>query len=242
MEDHAVDQISTTIDRNHVQFTESLWTPLDSYPAKPSTSMTTKKFLEADQEQREQRQAEQQRQEARRMARKKRPKPEDLQEAEQQHQELLRRNYQSKFADTLKSQEPTRTDIARKNREALQTYGKKVQSDNRTVLPLIPKQKPPVEEEPEWRPPPTAVDLKEWSRRVNSESRELTALQNRIAVDERESIDVRESFEKIAATELQVAEAGAGADYHLQFAMLFQKMDDAEVKIREVEERADALQ
>jgi hypothetical protein len=89
---------------------------------------------------------------------------------------------------------------------------------------------------------PFAADLNDWQRRVAVEVRELTALKTKMEVESHPTVDPSDLTNRTRQAEPGETPEVRPPDYHMQFAMLFQKLENTEQKIQQCQETIDQLQ
>ena len=242
--DEAISEINKNLQYRIDEFTASLYSPTEARgsPRKSQGLRQTRARMELEREEAERRMARERKEkmkEARKAQMKKRTTLEDLRRAEEEHQKLIQ-----KFPTTNKKfveeKEVPKETIAKRMRENQLKFGASTLAENRKTLPktVKPVRSKPVKEE---KAPPKATDLANYSKRVNMEVKKFAELKDMIMDDEREEVNATEAFARMEDIQAEAFE-NQPLDYHMQLAMLFQKLENAEKKIRELDEKTDILQ
>lgn len=242
--EEAISEINKNLQYKIDEFTASLYSRVEdrSSPRKTQGLRQTRARMELEKEEAERRLAKERMEklkEARKAQMKKRMTVDDLKRAEQEHAKLMEKfpSTSKKFAE---EKEIPREELAKRNRENQIKYAASTLAENRKILPktVRPVRTKPVKEE---KAPPKATDLANYAKRVSLEVKKFTELKEMIIDDERVEVDAREAFARME--DIQAASfENQPIDYHMQLAMLFQKLENAEKKIRELDEKTDLLQ
>jgi hypothetical protein len=123
--------------------------------------------------------------------------------------------------------------------------GKRVRRENKKLLARTAKAAA-VDDAPDARAipkvPPFAADLNDWAKRMAIEVRELAALKNRMELESHAAVDPLELKGRLTRAETGEPPDVRPPDYHMQFAMLFQKLENTEQKIQELRDACAHLQ
>jgi hypothetical protein len=169
----------------------------------------------------------------------KRVKKDDLRATTQKHQAFVQALGRSQYADEVERVEPTREEIATQRLKEREQYSETVKKTNMAVLPKSVK--PKVVKEKEERLPPVAADLHDWGRRMGAEIRELHGLISTWEVEARPAVTADDVIARLEKEDARPAE-DLPPDYHMQFAILFQKLENTEQKIKDLADRCGRFQ
>lgn len=241
-EDKDIQRINSRIDKIANEKGDDLYKELKDYPIK-RTNSREQELNEILKEERRKRLEQQNMKEQKLQKRKdqfKPVKPEDLEKMEQEHNEKVKSIYQSQYVKELQKPKVSQKEVAQNNRNALVDYGKEITENNKKTLPKQPKKLKKKVEKQEKLPPPFASDLNDWNQRISIEIKEFNSLKEEIANIEKFDINIDSLYNRITDSSLNGTDI-KGPDYHMQFAMLFQKLENAEQKIKELEEKTDEV-
>jgi hypothetical protein len=232
--DESTAQIKAALSRRASSFADSLYDPVGDYPAKPTAPRPRKSASILESDQMRQRRMVDERWQIRKNYLATRPTPSELQETEHEHQKFV----QKIFPNRTKTLAAPPRDIARESRDRRMEAGERVRRENKKLLAKA-AQTGAVDDVPDAKAipkvAPFAADLNDWARRMTIEVRELTALRNRMEVESAAPINSLELKNRL--TQAEPADASeVRPDYHMQFAMLFQKLENTEQKIQELDE------
>ncbi|OHT03539.1 hypothetical protein TRFO_29094 [Tritrichomonas foetus] len=238
-EDSKIEKINSNILSHKNDKTDELYEELKDYPIKRASTRDQElnEILKEERKKRIEIEKQKTLQLQKRKEQFKAVKPEDLQQMEQEHNDKVKSIYQSTYMKEISKQKQSPNDVAKNNRALLVEFGKETVEINRKTISR--KQKPKaVQENPEKPPPPFAADLSEWTQRINTEIKELASLKEEVFADEHREINVEGLYDVLVDPALNGTDV-KGPDYHMQFAMLFQKLENAELKIKDLEEKTD---
>lgn len=245
-EDGKIRTIQNNIDESIAQNGDDYYQEIKDYPIKKikSREQELNAILKEERRKRIELQNQKEQRQKKRKDQFKPVRPEDFQKLKQENKENTKGIYKSKIAEELEKQRKAQNlqnsaEIAKNNRNALIDYGKEITENNKKTLPKTIRKKKIITDQIKL-PPPFATDINNFSQRINSELKELTILQDEINDFQKCELDFDTLYTKLANPQLNGTEP-QGPDYHLQFAMLFQKLDNADQKIKELEEKTDNI-
>ena len=252
-EEEKIKQISENIENQRDEKTDQLYQEIKDYPMKRASTRDQEYSNALMEERRKKLEAEKNKKKQLEM-RKKQLEPvtkDDFNQMQQEHNEKLKSLYKSHYMAEIQKQKQNQTpnEIAQERRDALVTFGKEATEMNKKVIPkqtLKAKKKAEATAAAaaekaklqEKTPPPFATDLSDFTQRMNAEMKELSALKDDLLSDSYPDLNTEYLFQLLTDPGLNGTDT-KGPDYHMQFAMLFQKLENAEQKIKELEEKAD---
>ncbi|KAK8852378.1 hypothetical protein M9Y10_017352 [Tritrichomonas musculus] len=241
-EDKDIKGITSRIDEISNQRGDDLYKELKDYPVKRvnSREQELNEILKEERKKRIEQQTLKEQQIQKRKDQFKHVNPEDLQKMEQEHNEKVKSIYQSQYVKELQKPKISQKEVAQSNRNALVDYGKEITKNNKDTISKKPKKLIKKPEKQEKLPPPFATDLNDWNQRISSEIKELSTLRENISTVEKFEVNLDSLYRQITDSSLNGTDI-KGPDYHMQFAMLFQKLENAEQKIKELEEKTDEV-
>jgi hypothetical protein len=163
----------------------------------------------------------------------------DMQESEEKHQKFLDPLHHSRFYDTPLSPDVNKKDQAKENRRHIEEYAAQLKEKHRKTLPLRAKPRQFGKAPIESRIPPFAQDLLDFKKRMNAEFQVLSTLKGHLArIQERDEGEVSGIHKRFVESIMDDEEI-AVPDYHMQFAVLFQKLESAERNVVELAEKVE---
>lgn len=239
-EDKDIKGINSRIDEITKQKGDDLYKELKDYPVKrvKTREQELNEILKEERRKKLEQQNKKEEQLQKRKDQFKPVKPEDLEKMEQEHNEKVKSIYQSQYIKEIQKPKISQKEVAQNNRNALVDYGKEITENNKKTIPMKPKKIKKKAEKPEKLPPPFATDLNDWNQRISVEIKEFNSLKEDISKIDRFDVNIDSLYRQITDSSLNGTDVKS-PDYHMQFAMLFQKLENAEQKIRELEEKTD---
>lgn len=241
-EDKDIKGINSKIDEITNQRGDDLYKELKDYPVKRMNSREQElnKILKEERRKRIQQQNQKEQQLQKRKDQFKPVKKEDLEKMKEENMEKSKNIYKSQYIKEITKQKISQKEIAQNNRDALVDYGKEITENNKKTIPKKPRKLKKKVEKPEKLPPPFATDLNDWNQRISIEIKEFNSLKEDISNVEKFEVNYETLYLQITDSAMNGTDV-KGPDYHMQFAMLFQKLENAEQKIKELEEKTDEV-
>lgn len=241
-EDKDIKGINSKIDEITNQRGDDLYKELKDYPVKRMNSREQElnKILKEERRKRIQQQNQKEQQLQKRKDQFKPVKKEDLEKMKEENMEKSKNIYKSQYIKEITKQKISQKEIAQNNRDALVDYGKEITENNKKTIPKKPRKLKKKVEKPEKLPPPFATDLNDWNQRISIEIKEFNSLKEDISNVEKFEVNYETLYRQITDSAMNGTDV-KGPDYHMQFAMLFQKLENAEQKIKELEEKTDEV-
>lgn len=159
----------------------------------------------------------------------------ELRDGEREHLQFLEKQLGHRF---VQERAPAADELAREKRQKQIKFGDMTLAENRKIIPNTPK---PERGRPkkEVKAPPHAADLENFEARINAEVKELEAFSDFMFHDFKVEVDVANSMKMLDGFDVVVDEQAP--DFHLNLAMMFQKLEDAEQRIQELSEKAEMM-
>lgn len=241
-EDKDIKGINSKIDEITNQRGDDLYKELKDYPVKRMNSREQElnKILKEERRKRIQQQNQKEQQLQKRKDQFKPVKKEELEKMKEENMEKSKNIYKSQYIKEITKQKISQKEIAQNNRDALVDYGKEITENNKKTIPKKPRKLKKKVEKPEKLPPPFATDLNDWNQRISIEIKEFNSLKEDISNVEKFEVNYETLYRQITDSAMNGTDV-KGPDYHMQFAMLFQKLENAEQKIKELEEKTDEV-
>ena len=243
MHEEAIGQIRRNLRHKYAEFTARMFLPVKPpSPRKSTIVKQTKAQQNLEREAAEKRREQEKKKElnkTRKAQIAKKTTIDDVREAEKEHQKFLDKIGIKKFVE---EKTESKENQAKRNRENQMKFGASTLAKNKEVLPNTIRPIRGVNPVKEEKLPPRATDLANYSKRVSAEVKKLIELKEMILSEEHQEISTVEAFQRIE--QIEVVEYGSEPpdDYHMQLAMLFQKLENAEQKIRELDDKTEMLQ